>query len=379
MNIQTKNLKENTIRISTVQFEDDFVGQLGENGNNVKYDPITGREYVYMSANNVKNCMKQTFTTLSMESPLGYLNSGQQNFLKNLKETSGESNAKEQAEVYTDISIFNPFHWVWGGFNPKDEEIKDKIYNKVNLKSLICTSASKPLHMDFVSTNKSLGVRRGKYTDTVTYKDKNKFISIDEIKDNKDYENIVNKTSNKSNIFESPKVGRGLYVNDYSINLNGFRYLDISNVSLKKEEKERLEKEGHEFAIVNNKLCLVVPIEIAIGLYELAVKSTYLWEPLSNNTSHVAHGEFIRTTFTLGDKSLLAQSIMGVKDNENVKAKINILTDKQIKDCQMYAFTSNNLKSYTYVDDTQVTCDVNAKQNAINKLIELGTEILKSI
>ena len=75
MNIQTKNLKENTIRISTVQFEDDFVGQLGENGNNVKYDPITGREYVYMSANNVKNCMKQTFTTLSMESPLGYLNS----------------------------------------------------------------------------------------------------------------------------------------------------------------------------------------------------------------------------------------------------------------------------------------------------------------
>lgn len=375
MEKKEKFLKENTIRISTVQFEDDFVGQLGENGNNTKFDPITGREYVYMSSANMKYCMKQKFTSLSMEyDELGCLKNGKQFFLKNLKKNLGESNTKEQGEVYTDISISDCFHWVWGGFNTKNEAILDKIFKKITLKALICNCASKPLHMDFVSCHNALGVRKGTYTDTVVYKDKDKFISIDEIKDNKDYENIVNKTSNKSNIFENPKVGRGLYVYDYSINLNGFRYLDISNVSLEKEEEESLET-----AIVNNKLCLVVPIEIACALYEIAVKSIYLWEVLSNNTSHVAHGDFIRTTFTLGDKSLLSQSIMGVKNSEHEKTKIKVLTDNQIKDYQMYAFTSHNLKSYTYIDETQIACDVNAKQNAINKLIELGTNILKSI
>lgn len=362
----------NQIFIENVYAHDDAIFQVGENGSKTKFDPITRRRYGYASGDNIKHCVKDKFSELT-----GFVE-GKATFVRNAKTSKSSSDTKEQGEVYIDINLLNPFHRIWGGFNPISETIKNEVYSKTALKSIVELSSNQPLHTLLTTTSKDCGVKKGKYTDDIIFKDNASYYTIEELMSETGLKkNELLKNSSKSNFLMGNDTSKGIYKYNYVINVNGFKYCDISEYDLTDDMINSLKEKGYDVQTIDNKRMLVVPTDEAINLFESVVDSLFLWDYTANNSTHYNLREFLRCTFGVNNPSYVPMSIMGVLSNDGDTVNIETLSDEEVSKCGIYAFTSKNLKKYHNVDD--VTYDVFAEKNAIEKIKQLGIEIIKNI
>lgn len=365
-------MKNHQIFIENVYAHDDAIFQVGENGSKTKFDPITRSVFGYASGDNIKHCVKEKFTELTG------IAEGQSMFVK---KTKGESSSqeKEQDVVYTDINLLNPFYRIWGGWNSKNEKIKQNVYKKIALKSVVEIASSQPVHPLLTSWNKGCGVRKGKVTDDVIFKEGNdkkvKYFSLEELieKGVKSKED-ADKTSFKSNFLEGKLTSRGLYKYNYVINVNSFKYCNISDVELTDEEQQVLKENGYDFAIIDNKAMLVVPTEEAKSLFCAVVDALFMWDYTANNSTHYNLREFLRCTFAHNNPSYVPMSMMGVLSEDGDKVTIDTMTDEEVKKCGIHAFTSKNLMKYHNVSG--INYDIFAEKNAIENIKAIGVDIL---
>jgi hypothetical protein len=365
-----KHLQNNNLVIASVYGYDDAIFNVGQEGSKTKFDPVTKKRFTYASGDNIKHNIKKEYSNLSnIEPPKKY-------FVKDVRE------GKEQGEVLIEVALDNPFCRIFGDWNPNPFLMKQKKYERAALKAVIELSDNQPLHPYLISTTKDVGTKRGSSTDGIVIKhDKDYLFDVEEVVNAKlateeDALKMFN-SATKMNFLEGNYRSSGIYVHNTVLRINEFKYVDVSNVILEETEKDRLIAAGYSFTTLNNKDVMVVPTDIAIRDFIFTVRALFKSDFTSNNSTHYNLREFLRTSFAINKPSYVVQSTLPIVDEVEKAARIELLTDNEAEECGVYTFTSKMMKKYTVQEGVNYT--LSAEDDAIEKIIEIGTEILQNI
>lgn len=351
---------------------DDAIMNVGENGTKTAWDANFKVKFPYASGNNIKHCWKDRLLEL-----LGIIMPPSV-YIKDAKDADAKVG---QGEVNVELALDNPITICAGGWNPTTTEFHFGKYHKASIKAAVEISRATPLHPLLVSTTQDCGVRRGNVNDKVGYKtgDKVEFV-IQDLIDNKviteERAKELMKSKVPSNFFKQNTSARGIYCYDYIINLSMLKYCDITDVELPEEEIERLTGLGYEFTTMDGKNICVVPTEIAVNTFEKAVIALFTWDYSSNNSTHMGHPDFLRCAFALNNPSYVPMSMQGEVEPDGKTASIWVMSDEDATKCGIETFTSRSLKKFVATDG--VNFDIFAKENAMKKIIEIGTNVLRS-
>lgn len=280
----------------------------------------------------------------------------------------------------------NPFIRLNGVWNPNEITFNEEKYNKCAMKSIVNFSDMLPLHVLLTSMDKQSGVNCGNASDTVYFKEGKDdsvkmFFTVEELveKGGETQESAEKmfKETRPMNFYEKNETSSGIYYVDWHINLTNLVYVDVTNVTLTKEDEEEYMKDGYDFMLYKGKKYFVVPKEQAIKDLNAIVESMFTWDFLSNNSVHGSIKEPLRTTISLNNTESWQQSTMASFNEEQNKAEFDFNSKEEDEKCGVYSFNTKLLKKFYNKENLEYSSC--ADKNAMEKIMEIATEIVDKI
>lgn len=369
---------KNILSIRFVYGINNQVFNVGTDGTKKRYDANFQKYFVFGSADNVKTNLKSAFIDISNISP------DKEIFFKQneKKKQSNDDLSKNdnQAGVSCEINLDNPITRIFGAWNNMSI---DK-YMKGSLTSVFKISDLLPIHPLLQAINKEDGVHHGNCNAKIGFYNKNKKIfslTPQELENNEGFSPEEAKdffeNGRPLNFYQKNEAGSGIYYLDIHIDVNGFRYYDISNKTITDDEKETLLAKGYNFEIINNKHYLIIPIEEAIKTFEWFIQSLFEWEFSSNQSTHGSLKELLRISIGFNNccawqASTYAKTFINDNGKESAKLQLNDIDG-------VYSYNTKLLEKYYINNDNLFDTYFNADELAYEKLSELGENIINNI
>lgn len=364
---------------------DGLVFNVGNKGSKERYDQFFKKYYGYASADNVKHCVKERFLEINgNEYP-------KRVFIKSAdcnKKEEDNAEKDKQGEIYTYSDLENPFTRYFGFWNPTEISFKQEKYHKASLKSPIHFSDMVPFHPLMVSMDEQCGVCNGTVNDTIAIKTKDNesktkvlYMTPEELsKGNKislEKAEEIFRTKRPSNFIKKNKTSSGIYHLDFHIILNDIVYVDISNVDLSDDEKQRYISKGYKFETVNGRPRFVVPKEQVIKEMEDIIKAIFTFDFTSNNSVHGKRKEVLRTSMTINNAKNFGECTFAELSEDGKSAQFSLMNKETEEKRGMYSFNTMLLKKFHNTKELEYSFD--AEDNAMKKAIELVVETLNKM
>lgn len=367
-----------TLFFETIYGVEQIVFNVGDNGDAKTHrDPITGVEYAYASAQNVKRNLKECFSNLSgIQTP-------KTEFKKNASAKNGHlvvngDGDGEQGGVSVFLDQTKPNH-IASIFGAWASDISDESnkYVKASLKSCINVSDMMPVHplLQRLSKNE-VGVFVGDKNSAITLGDKNTTLrtpeeaaefagcSIDEAKK-------VFSEQRPMNMFKDKKTANGVYQETFAIDIEAFGKIKLSSCTISEEAKTELIASGWRIVEINGEEYLSPTKEDLLKMWGYLVDAMLSWDFSSNNSLHGNVKEPLRYSVSLnGSKIKQCNSARVITNEDGRKVAELVLRDHD----SVMNFNTTSLEKWYDCKSNNVETSLDADEEVKAALIKLGEE-----
>lgn len=342
-------------------------------------DPVFQKSYIYGSANNVKHCMRCTYTDIIGDENADY----ETIFQKFVEIKNGKARLTQGGvSVNPDFKLNKTI--IFGAMLSGCTNAK---YLKMALKACMNIGEFKPLHTLLASKYSGGGVNTGTSKVKTVYVKKegdktyDKSTECDNLLDffkaNPEFDKYPKDelNNNELNIFEE-ETANGIYAYEMMVDMCKFGKICTTKIEFTKEGKQDigklLQNDGWTKQVINNETYLVPPLEDIKSMWEAFAQTQFEWEFQSNNSTHGSVNQYLRTCISLNEPQLWLQSTRAKIAPDNNSAYIVINDNYE----EVKTFNSPLLEQYMTVDGDKVKYDDYAHKNAYKELLELGDKCI---
>lgn len=338
-----------------------------ENDTNIHIENINGKKFLVGSADNVKHCI---IDILCQDGEYQQL---QRTFVKKI---NPKSKKIDQDAVLTKIDINNPL-LTFGAWNSSQQDDPDNKYKGAAIKSSVDVGYFQPLSIDQVClvNNEVSGACWGGDGDNLQFKcDKNVCNTPEELTTTAfgTLEECAQlfKTERKMNFYNKQPLVLGVYYVDYVINMDTFGRYGLADLCWNEDDCKEFVDKGWRIVTVNNTKYLEMPKATRIKLFSDLVKAIHMFDFETNNSTAGTPLTLLKTSFAVNYADKVANTMV-----YNIEAKQFDVVDS-IKG--LSTFNTLSMKSVVNTVEQGVSTNVNAIDDSIEKLIEVGCDLMSN-
>lgn len=347
-------------------------------GQKMFWDPVFQKSYGYASANNIKHNVKETFI----------IESGEELPQKIYEKKYGDSSNGKQGAMWQFIDFTTASPALFGLWNSKETTAKDKRFVAISQQAGCHFSHMVPIHTLLSKFDSTDGVNRGNSVNSSIYfkgKDDAKYFTPEELAKGEKIsieEAIEEFKETPSNFFPLPTEVSGIYQQITTVDLDTFAMFDLSNnPNLIDEEIKEALNNGYRKVVINEKEWLAPPKEKRIEAFKYFIEALFEWDFTSNNSVGNLPKELLRVDVSLnkGNKFLQA-TFAEVKTKQVNNKEEREVAELVLNDDINGVYSYNTLllkKYYNTCNNSNIKTDINADDNAKEKLLELGCNFLE--
>lgn len=337
------------------------------------------KDYIYGSANNVKHCIRRTYTDM-----IGDENADYETVYQKFVEIKKGKARLSQGGVFVNPDFKLNKTLIFGAMLATSINAK---YKNMALKACMNIGEFKPLHPLLASKYAGGGVNTGTskvktiYVKRVGDKIYDRSGTCDNLVDffkmHPEFDDYSKDelNNNELNIFEE-ETANGIYAYEMTVDMCKFGKICTTKIEFTTEGEQDIDKlmknYGWTKQVINNETYLVPPLEDIKSMWEAFAQTQFEWEFQSNNSTHGSVNQYLRTCISLNEPQLWLQSTHAKIAPDNNSAYIVINDNYE----EVKTFNSPLLEQYMTVDRDKVKYDDYAYKNAYKELLELGDKCI---